>query len=53
MLQMAQIILFIASVDVDSLHIAANIQVQCSRFLHVSVHGEDAAGGDNAFLSHK
>lgn len=55
MLQMAQIILFIASVALDSLHILLQIdtEVQCSRFLRVSVRDKDAAGGDNAYLSHK
>lgn len=55
MLQMAQIILLIASVALDILHILLQIdtEVQCSRFLQVSVHNEDAAGDDNAYLSHK
>lgn len=55
MLHMAQIILFIASVKLWTAYILLQIdaEVQCSRFLQVSVHNEDAAGDDNAYLSHK
>lgn len=45
MLQMAQMILFISSVALDSILLQIDTQVQCSRFLQVSVHNEDAAGG--------
>lgn len=55
MLRMAQIILFIASVKLCTTYILLQIdtEVQCSRFLQVSVHDEDAAEYDNAYLSHK
>lgn len=54
MLQMAQMILFIASVDLYSLHITAKIrQVQRGRFLKMSMQNQDASEDDNAYLSHR
>lgn len=51
MLQMAQIILFMASVALESLLITVT-EVQCGRFRQVCVV-DFAAGDDNAYLSHK
>lgn len=54
MLQMAQIILFMASVALESLLITAVTEVQCGRFRQVCVDDDDfAAGDDNAYLSHE
>lgn len=55
MLQMAQIILFIASVALDSLLITANSHRGTMQRISASVcvHNVDAAGDDNAYLSHK
>lgn len=54
MLQMAQIILFMASVVLESLLITVT-EVQCGRFQQAYVDDDDdfAAGDDNAYLSHK
>ena len=51
MLQMAQIILFMASVALESLLITVT-EVQCGRFRQVCVD-DFPAGDDNAYLSHK
>lgn len=54
MLQMAQIILFIASVAFNSLCNTANRHRGTVQQISASVYASDenAAGGDNAYLSH-
>lgn len=56
MLQMAQIVLFMASVALDSPHEYLKKQNKKNRYNAADfcrcVHGEDAAGDDDVYLSH-